>query len=1059
MSFDLSRIRFDARQDFLGVVMQQGRVQLDADWNEWLAQLARRLQAGSLDTYGGNVVPRITPDGFRIEADGGGLRIGVGRIYVDGLLAENHGASPDTWEPRLAELTGSLPLDYGAQPYYPNPPELPDGGPHLAYVDVWQRELTAVNMPELVEKAVGVDTTGRLQTVWQVKLLADVGAISCATSDDEIPGWLEATAPSAGRLSTATGDPSFEPDPCQVPPAAGYRGLENQLYRVEVHQGGVLGEATFKWSRDNASVASRVSHINPARDRITVESIGRDEVLRFHDGDWVEVIDDWLELHNLPGELRRIRVAGGVDETARTLEFDVALSAGLFPTDAQQATEAARNTRVRRWDQSGLVRREDGSEVHDLNAPLASGEISIPAVGTRLFLEYGILVEFSLDPAGGEFHSGDHWVFAARSVDASIELLDQAPPLGIHHHYARLAVIDFPDNETDCRTLWPPIAEGEGCDCSVCVSAEDHNSGAATLQQAIDSIKDSGGTLCLGIGTYDIDTPLTVDGARSLRIRGQGWGTLLVGSEPATVIEISASTGVALENLSVIGSASRAGSTAMIQARNTVDLRAEHINVLGLAVSDGASVGIGLSGVILGASVSDCAIVAERGIAMVEAQEQNFLLTGELRVARSLFFCSQHAIDFAGTCLHYGNTRLSGNLMLNGDRATIVATGAVLPGSPFTIADNVIYTSGGGIRAAVDGLRIENNEITGLGERSGDGILLEEGLDPVALDDVIVQGNRLKALQGNAILVSHRLENARIADNLIERIGLAALAMGEGGAAGVLTFSGNRCRQLGLAANNDGSAFAAIQLIRVERGDLCDNLIADVARSAIASPAVDALRAVAVGQLRIAGNRLFAIGPERSSGQIAAIHIVPPFDRVVIDDNFVDRLGEGSQPGTAPIVWRAIHIAPTQVGGSGYFTSAYFFNGAEAAYLLTANRAYAVAMMPADLSIQGNQLRAHLISVPLNLCGGLEHCLFAANRCETSGGGGGGEQPLLGQLAARTLNASNNRLVGLGDLDTLHLHPQIDRAIVIGNTSTGNIRVLGGIPVPADMTLTNVIGF
>ena len=60
MSFDLSRIRFDVRRDFLGVVMQQGRVQLDADWNEWVAQLARRIQAGSLDTYGGNVVPRIT---------------------------------------------------------------------------------------------------------------------------------------------------------------------------------------------------------------------------------------------------------------------------------------------------------------------------------------------------------------------------------------------------------------------------------------------------------------------------------------------------------------------------------------------------------------------------------------------------------------------------------------------------------------------------------------------------------------------------------------------------------------------------------------------------------------------------------------------------------------------------------------------------------------------------------------------------------------------------------------------------------------------------------------
>jgi len=215
-----------------------------------------------------------------------------------------------------------------------------------------------------------------------------------------------------------------------VPPDAGYRGLENQLYRVEVHTGGPLGTANFKWSRDNATVASRVTHINPARNRITVESIGRDDVLRFNDGDWAEVTDDWLELNNLPGELHRISVAGGVDESARTLTFDTALTAGLFPVDGQQATDALRNTRVRRWDQSGQIRREDGTALENLDDAGSSGAIEIRAAGTRLFLEHGILVDFDLVPAGGaatgEFKSGDYWVFAARSTDASLELLKQA---------------------------------------------------------------------------------------------------------------------------------------------------------------------------------------------------------------------------------------------------------------------------------------------------------------------------------------------------------------------------------------------------------------------------------------------------------------------------------------------------------------------------------------------------------------------------------------------------------------------------------------------------------
>ena len=109
MSFDLSRVRFKARDDFLGVVVQQGRVQLDSEWNEWVDQLVRRIQAGNLDTVGAAVVPREPPDGFSIQADGGKLTIGRGRIYVDGVLAENHGEKPDSWERRLAEEVGTAP--------------------------------------------------------------------------------------------------------------------------------------------------------------------------------------------------------------------------------------------------------------------------------------------------------------------------------------------------------------------------------------------------------------------------------------------------------------------------------------------------------------------------------------------------------------------------------------------------------------------------------------------------------------------------------------------------------------------------------------------------------------------------------------------------------------------------------------------------------------------------------------------------------------------------------------------------------------------------------------
>jgi len=107
MSGDYSRVRFDPKNDFSAVLMQQGRVQLDSDWNELVTLLDRRWRAETTDIIGKSTVPKETPDGFRVQIAGGGLTIGRGRIYVDGLLAENQGKAPLEFDPVLAkELPG-----------------------------------------------------------------------------------------------------------------------------------------------------------------------------------------------------------------------------------------------------------------------------------------------------------------------------------------------------------------------------------------------------------------------------------------------------------------------------------------------------------------------------------------------------------------------------------------------------------------------------------------------------------------------------------------------------------------------------------------------------------------------------------------------------------------------------------------------------------------------------------------------------------------------------------------------------------------------------------------
>ncbi|MCC3263030.1 DUF6519 domain-containing protein, partial [Paenibacillus polymyxa] len=89
-----------------------------------------------------------------------------------------------------------------------------------------------------------------------------------------------------------------------LPPDAGYRLLENHLYRIEIHQDGAgAGKARYKWSRENGSIVSRVVRWldDPVANEFEVASIGRDDVLAITAGCWVEFLDDTHELLGQPG--------------------------------------------------------------------------------------------------------------------------------------------------------------------------------------------------------------------------------------------------------------------------------------------------------------------------------------------------------------------------------------------------------------------------------------------------------------------------------------------------------------------------------------------------------------------------------------------------------------------------------------------------------------------------------------------------------------------------------------------------------------------------------------
>ncbi len=783
MATDFSRVRSNPLLDFAGVELKQGGVVLDADLNEWVAIADRRLRAAASDILGRATVSSTTPDAFRITAIATGLRIGRGRLYVDGLLAENHGAASDDpaqrgFDPLLAEPVYTGDIDYAAQPYLPQPPDLPTGGRHLVYLDVWQREVTHLERPDLVESAVGVETSSRLQTVWQVRVLPRVGTdATCTTPDGELTGWAGLIAPSTGRLTTGTFEVPAASDPCELPPTGGYRGLENQLYRVEIHDPGQPGgTATFKWSRDNASVGSRVASMISATE-LELDSIGRDEVLRFSVGDWIEITDDAREFSQRCGEMRRIT---DIDDATRRIRFATALPAEMLPSppdfpDGEHPRAA--NLRVRRWDQKGRIYRTDPSgnpvQIQDLDAS-TDGLIDVPAAGVEVILENGVTISFASVGAKG-LRAGDWWAFAARTSDASVEPLEQAPPRGIHHHYARLGIWDTgAGTVTDCRTHWPPAVTegGDNCACTVCVTPEAHASGLLTVQMAIDQvIAAGGGTVCLEVGSYAVAEPLRIEGANSLRLVGKGLASRL--RSTGRILQIDKSQDIALDAFAILCRPSAEMPDAALSIRSSQDIDVEHLRIR-IENQNPQWSAVALGGALIGLSLRANMLSGFTGIRSADASGVETGLT-DLRIDDNVFECGSTAVELTGITVHQLLNRLRGNRVTGCGKAGFVLLGASAPGFGMEIAANVLTVEGEGIVAGIDGLRILDNvllQADSADPRQQNGVLLLPGLADESLEACRILGNRIAGFHGAGVFARIPLLRAlMIKQNRIERTG------------------------------------------------------------------------------------------------------------------------------------------------------------------------------------------------------------------------------------------------------------------------------------------------
>jgi hypothetical protein len=523
---DLSRVAFEPTKRYAGVRMQQGRVNLDDDFND----AARIADDDEQRTLLHIVGPAGSPDdGFRVSnarAAGGSLDfdIAAGTMYVSGLRV---------WNPQT--------VDYITQPDWLLQPASaralpPDGRVDLVYLEVQQHAVTAVEDAELFEAALaGPDTSARVRTMWRVHLAPNVGGTTCPTAWTAFTAsWLGAglgtigpTGESVVDATLAVGLEAGGPpgDLCSPPVAGGYLGAENQAIRVEL-----VDSSHFTWGFDNAAPLYR-AHVGADRVTITLDTEPKDQAHWPTAGQiveilpWSAVLPNNEKLAGLSGQLSRVQ--GSYDPELRTIVLQTAVPAGFGEEWTSRGdagtlapTPADRHYYVRVWN------RGDDTTSPPAIAFVPGTPVVLGATGLNVTL------------AGTQFVRADHWIIAARP-DTPDELMPWSlmngrAPNGVRRYLTPLAVVRWHNGGAgvswdllhECRIVFPPLTRRQSC-CTYTVGDGQESFGSFTkIQDAVNALPADGGRVCVLAGEYH--EQVTIADRQYVIIQGCGSRTRLI---------------------------------------------------------------------------------------------------------------------------------------------------------------------------------------------------------------------------------------------------------------------------------------------------------------------------------------------------------------------------------------------------------------------------------------------------------------------------------------------------------------------------------------------------
>ena len=500
-TIDLSRLTTDARKHYAGVRHQQGRVLTDEDFNEASILETEELKRTRIHAIGAYGAPGtgFLPAGFTTAGGKLDFAISPGELYLGGLRLEMSAAE------RFLEQRDWLNFDKTTAP---SPPAAGTSRTDLVWIEAWQQPVTATEDGELFEVALGgPDTSVRWRTMRRVHVFENVNADACpeawaaAQASFASMGTLDAeTKLATTAVLTVTPVPAGGVgDLCSPPTAGGYLGAENQAIRVQM-----VDATHYTWGYDNAAPLYRATITSNAGQPVvvTLQTLPRDAVHWPLRDQVVEILPWSAALANgetvaeLSGHLCKVAVSFDPDSLA--FEIDVPLPAGFdrwkSRSDAPEFDEEFVYVRV--WNRGD-----------DLASPA-----SIP-IATGTLGNTGLSVAF----AGGPLRTNDHWIIAARPAAPDVvlpwrlSLPSGAPPHGVDRYRAPLGLIRWTADANgattgtlvdDCRPPFLPLTRLRGC-CRVTVGDNIESYGMfASIQDAVDSLPPSGGTVCVLPGLF-----------------------------------------------------------------------------------------------------------------------------------------------------------------------------------------------------------------------------------------------------------------------------------------------------------------------------------------------------------------------------------------------------------------------------------------------------------------------------------------------------------------------------------------------------------------------------